>query len=188
VSGDHQQPTQRLADELGMDSYFHSVLPTNKADIVDKLKRQGHSVCFIGDGINDTLAMKQADVSVSLSGATSVATDAAQIVLMDGSLSHLADLFEISDSLEKNLPNSLIINITAGVVTISSAFLLRIDILTAMLISQGGLGIGILNAMAPLRQLKKEELAKTLDPSTVSKRHEQILLLTHQQHPEQENA
>ncbi|MEZ5671772.1 MAG: hypothetical protein R3E08_05080 [Thiotrichaceae bacterium] len=63
-------------------------------------------------------------------------------------------------------------------ITISSAFLLRIDIITAMLISQGGLGIGLINAMSPLRQLKHEEIAKTLDPTTVSKRHEQVLLLS----------
>jgi len=178
VSGDHQNPTQRLAAELGMDSYFHSVLPTNKAEIVEKLKRQGHSVCFIGDGINDTIAMKQANVSISLSGATSVATDTAQIVLMDGSLSHLSDLFEISDSLEKNLRNSLAINLSAGAITIGSAFLLRIDIITAMLITQAGLGVGLLNAMSPLKQLKQEELANTLNPNATGKRHEQILLLT----------
>lgn len=180
VSGDHQYPTQRLAEELGMDSYFYNVLPTNKAEIVERLRQKGHSVCFIGDGINDTLAMKEAKVSVSLSGATSVATDTAQIILMDGSLTHLADLFEISDSLEKNLRTSLIINVTAGTATILSAFLFQINIVMAMIISQGGgLGIGFLNAMAPLRQLEKEELAQAMNLNTTSKRQEQTLLLTH---------
>ncbi len=180
VSGDHQYPTQRLAEELGMDSYFYNVLPTNKAEIVERLRQKGHSVCFIGDGINDTLAMKQASVSISLSGATSVATDTAQIILMDGSLTHLDDLFEISDSLEKNLRTSLIINVTAGTATILSAFLFQINIVMAMIISQGGgLGIGFLNAMAPLRQLEKEELAQAMNLNATSKRQEQTLLLTH---------
>jgi len=180
VSGDHQHPTQTLAGELGMDSYYYNVLPTNKADIVDKLKKQGKSVCFIGDGINDALAMKQATVSVSLSGATSVATDTAQMILMDGTLTRLADLFDISDSLEKNLRNTLFINLTAGAATISSAFLLQIDIITAIIISQGGLGIGLINAMLPLRQLQQEELANAMNLNATSKRHEQTLLLTHQ--------
>lgn len=154
VSGDHQNPTRKLAEELGMDSYFHDILPENKAQIVEQLKQQHHTVCFIGDGVNDAIAMKTADISISLSGATSIATDVAQIVLMDGSLKHLVDLFEISDSLEKNLETCLLINIVPGVITIASTYLFHIDILLAVLISQTGLLTGIGNAMLPLQRFK----------------------------------
>lgn len=78
VSGDQKQPTQILAAELGIDDYFYDVLPEHKAQIVKQLQQEGRTVCFIGDGINDAIAMNQSNVSVSLRGAAAVATDVAQ--------------------------------------------------------------------------------------------------------------
>lgn len=157
VSGDHQRPTQKLAEILGMDDCFYDVLPQNKAEIVETLQAQGRTVCFIGDGVNDTIAMKKANISISLSGATTVATDTAQIVLMDGSLNHLPKLLKISQELHHNLNNSWLFNIVPGALTIFSAFAFRIDIIVALLLSQGGLGLGIANAMLPLRRISHEE-------------------------------
>lgn len=154
VSGDHQQPTQKLAKDLGMDDYFYDVLPENKAEIVEKLKAEGRKVCFIGDGVNDTIAMKKANISISLSGATSVATDTAQIILMDGSLIHLTELLKISHDLNRNLQKGWLFNIVPGISTIFYAFTPHLTIATALLISQTGLGAGILNAMSPLKETK----------------------------------
>jgi len=167
VSGDHQHPTQRLAEQLGMDDYFYDVLPQDKANIVAQLQAQGRTVCFIGDGVNDAIAMKKANISISLSGATSIATDTAQIVLMDGSLKRIPDLIDISINLERNLQNSLLINIIPGAITIASAFLFRIDIIAALIISQGGLAVGVVNAMLPLRQIAHKKPA--LEPVTDEK-------------------
>ena len=157
VSGDHRQPTQRLAEKLGMDDYFSDVLPQNKAEIVEKLQAEGRSVCFIGDGVNDTIAMKKANISISLSGATSVATDTAQIVLMDGSLSRLPDLLDISLELDDNLNRGWMFNIVPGTLTVLSAFLLHNNIIGAMLINQGGLGLGVINSMLPLQQVEEKK-------------------------------
>ncbi|MCW5849168.1 MAG: heavy metal translocating P-type ATPase [Anaerolineae bacterium] len=79
LSGDQEAPTQRLAQELGMDHYSANVLPGGKAEVIERLQAQGKSVCFVGDGINDAIALKTAHVSVSLRGATTVAMDAAQV-------------------------------------------------------------------------------------------------------------
>lgn len=157
VSGDQRQPTQKLAEILGMDDCFYDVLPQNKAEIVERLQAQGRRVCFIGDGVNDTIAMKKANISISLSGATTVATDTAQIVLMDGTLSRLPELLNISQELEENLNDGWLFNIVPGTLTIVSAYLFRIDIIVALILSQGGLGLGIINAMLPLRQITEEE-------------------------------
>ena len=129
VSGDHQQPTQRLAEQLNLDSYFHDVLPEQKADIVEQLQKQGKSVCFVGDGINDAIALTKADVSISLNGAASIATDMAQVVLMDGSWSHLCDLFDISTYLNKNLRNSFLSVVVLTVINLSGVFLLHFGLL-----------------------------------------------------------
>ncbi|OUD11645.1 heavy metal translocating P-type ATPase [Thioflexithrix psekupsensis] len=156
VSGDQEQPTRKLAERLGMDHYFYNILPQNKADIVEHLQQRGYTVCFVGDGVNDTIAMKKANISISLSGATSIATDTAQIVLMDGSLKHLPDLLEISTELEKNLDRSWLLNVVPSTLTVIGAFFWRMDILTSVVLTQGGLGLGVANAALPLRQLKTE--------------------------------
>jgi Cu2+-exporting ATPase len=68
------------------------VLPADKADFVEKLQREGGKVCFVGDGINDAIALKKSNVSISLRGATSIATDTAQVVFMEQSLGKLRDI------------------------------------------------------------------------------------------------
>lgn len=103
ITGDQAAPAQALAATLGIDRVFANVLPEQKADLVRELQAQGKQVMFVGDGINDSIALKQAQVSVSIAGATTVATDTAQIVLMDGTLHQLDMLFDLATRYEKDL-------------------------------------------------------------------------------------
>jgi P-type E1-E2 ATPase len=167
VSGDHQQPTQKLAEFLGIENYFYEVLPEDKARIVEELQAEGRVVAFVGDGVNDAIAMKKANVAISLRGATTIATDVAPIVFMDGTLSHLTDIFDLSANLAVNLRTGLLINIVLGGATVASAFLFHIGILTAILLNQSGLALGIGNAMLPLLQIKEE--TKLADDESVAK-------------------
>ncbi|MEZ4433672.1 MAG: HAD-IC family P-type ATPase [bacterium] len=128
VSGDHAGPTRALADALGVDDCFAEVLPTEKADIVKAFQAQGRVVCFIGDGVNDAVAMQQADVSVSLSGATTIATDSASIVLMDGTLRHLCDLVDIARKLDTNVRRSLGLLAASSVVNVGGALFFGLGI------------------------------------------------------------
>jgi Cu2+-exporting ATPase len=157
VSGDHKEPTQKLAKELSMDSYFYNVLPEKKADIVEKFQKEGKSVVFIGDGINDVLAMKKADVSISLSGTTSIATDAAQVVLMDGSLSHLCTLLDIAKSLDSYLQKTLVITFAPVVLILGGAFILHFSVMAATIVNSVGLLGGVAYAMLP-RKIEREKI------------------------------
>ena len=58
ISGDHEIPTRTLANELGIDSYSAQTLPSNKAAIIAQMQEEGRSVCYVGDGINDSIAPK----------------------------------------------------------------------------------------------------------------------------------
>ncbi|MBF0210825.1 MAG: heavy metal translocating P-type ATPase [Desulfamplus sp.] len=107
LSGDHEKPTRILSQNLGIDSYFAQVLPQDKADLIEKLQKEGKTVCFVGDGINDSIALKKASVSISMRGASTIATDSAQIVLMDESLKKLPALFNIAWDFKKNMKNTL---------------------------------------------------------------------------------
>jgi Cu2+-exporting ATPase len=150
ISGDQEQPTRSLAHELGIDRFFANTLPENKAKLIEQLQAEGRTVCFVGDGINDSIALKQANVSVSLRGATTIATDTAQIVLMDASLNQLAHLFELARNFEHNMQNNLITTIIPGAICLGGVFFLHFKLLTAVMLYNFGLVAGVGNAMYPI--------------------------------------
>ena len=106
ISGDQEAPTRKLYAELGMSGYFANTLPEQKAERIKELQAQGKQVCFIGDGINDAIALRQAEVSISLRGATTVATDAAQVVLMEDDIAQLRTLWELALGFERSLADN----------------------------------------------------------------------------------
>jgi len=156
ISGDQELPTKKLADTLGIDQYFAQVLPQDKAELVAKLQQEGRSVCFIGDGINDSIALKKANVSISLRGATTMATDAAQMILTEGTLRQLPSLFAMSDKLESNMRGNLWAGTLPGLICIGGVFFFHIGIFAASLLSWVGLTSGIANAMLPLIQYRRD--------------------------------
>ncbi len=102
VSGDQASPTAAVARELGIDEYVAEALPSDKAALIARLQASGRTVCFVGDGINDAVALKQADLSVSLYGATTAATQTAHVVLMHNDLRQLLSLFKLADEYTEN--------------------------------------------------------------------------------------
>ncbi len=158
VSGDHKHPTKQLAESLEMDHYFHDILPENKADIVKQLREEGHTVCFVGDGINDLLAMKESHVSISLKGAQTIATDTAQVVLTEDNVSLICDLHDISREVDANLRNNLVIAAIPSFVNIAGVFTPGFGVLMSYITKKVSLLAGIGNAMLPLRKAKKKEL------------------------------
>ncbi|MEM7538387.1 MAG: heavy metal translocating P-type ATPase [Chloroflexota bacterium] len=147
ISGDQETPTQTLAEELSIEHYFANTLPEQKAEYIQQLQEEGRTVCFIGDGINDTVALKQADVSVSMSGASSIATDAAQIILMDASLSQFARLFKIADSFERNMQVNLWMTAIPSLVCIGGVYFLHFGIISAIALYNIGLVASVVNSM-----------------------------------------
>ncbi|HIE01282.1 MAG TPA: heavy metal translocating P-type ATPase [Thiotrichaceae bacterium] len=150
ISGDNEQPTRKLAQELGIEHYFAETLPEKKADLIEKLQKEGKSVCFIGDGINDCIALKKANVSISLRGASSIATDTAQIVLMDQSLKQLVQVFDIAQNFEGNMKVNLMATILPGLMTIGGVYFLHFGIIHSIILNNIGVAAGASNAMLPL--------------------------------------
>lgn len=157
LSGDHEALTRRLANQLGIESYYAEVLPADKAAVVRSLQQQGRHVCFIGDGINDAIALKTADTSVSLRGAATVATDTAQVVLLGGNLQALPVLFSLSDEYERNARAGMVLSLGAGALCATGVFLLNIKLLTAMLLYNLSFIASIGNAMLPRLRAESEE-------------------------------
>lgn len=152
ISGDHEQPTRHLAESLGIEQYFAEVLPEDKAGLISQLGNEGRFVCFVGDGINDAIALKTAQVSISLKGASSAATDTAQIVFMDGNLERLPALLELSDEFEGTMRGNLLGSVVPGVINIASVFFLHTGIATGMAIYYAGSLMGLGTSLSPLIQ------------------------------------
>ncbi|MEZ4713377.1 MAG: heavy metal translocating P-type ATPase [Caldilineaceae bacterium] len=150
ISGDQEGPTRSLAKALGIEHYFANTLPENKAQLVEQLQQEGRAVCFVGDGINDSIALKKANVSVSLRGSTTVAMDTAQIVLMDTTLEQLPLLFKLANEMEQNLTTTHRLAIVPGLGIWAGVFFLHLGLLGATLIFEASLWVGIANAMRPL--------------------------------------
>ncbi len=158
ISGDHEQPTQKLAAQLGIDHYFAEVLPEDKANLIIQLQQAGHSVCFVGDGINDSIALKTANVSISMRGASTIATDTAQIVLMGQNLNQLLPLFDLAENFNHNMQVSFISTIVPGVICVSGAFFFNFGIVTSIMLYNMGLVLGVSNAMLPWVQYQQKKL------------------------------
>ena len=157
ISGDHEAPTRRLAEELGMDRYFAQVLPADKADYVEKLQREGRKVCFVGDGINDAIALKKANVSISLRGATSIATDTAHVVFMEQSLGKLCELRDIARDLERNVRNSWVMILGPNLACIAGVFTLGFGIGASVLTNNVAALAALANGLLPMRRVAELE-------------------------------
>jgi Cu+-exporting ATPase len=82
LTGDQPGAARRVAAALGIDQVVAGVLPAGKRDEIARLRRSGHVVAMVGDGINDAPALAQADVGVALASGTDVAVEAADIALL----------------------------------------------------------------------------------------------------------
>lgn len=152
ISGDHEAPTRKLAAELGIDHYFAEVLPQDKAMLIDQLQAAGKRVCFVGDGINDSIALKKAQVSVSLRGASTVATDTAQVILMDENLSQLPKLLYMAKAFDRNLKTTYALQLLPMCICIGGVFFWHWGFVASVVWNQIGLLGGLYNAMLPLLQ------------------------------------
>ena len=159
ISGDQEEPTRKMAESLDIPHYFADTLPEDKASLVEKLQSDGRSVCFVGDGINDSISLKKANVSVSLRGASTAATDTAQVVLMGQGLQQLPFLFELSDEFDGNMRAGFAVAVGQGVIVIAGAMLAVVSIVPGTMIWLAGLLTGLGIAHLPLRhhQVKRDD-------------------------------
>jgi Cu2+-exporting ATPase len=96
LTGDHPVPSRLIADTLGLRHHYAEMLPEDKAGLIRELKREGRVVAMVGDGVNDGLALSEADVGIAVPGGAEVATEAADIVLLEGGLSQVIRALDLA--------------------------------------------------------------------------------------------
>lgn len=157
ISGDHEAPTKKLAESLGMDRYFAQVLPADKADYVERLQKEGCKVCFVGDGINDSIALKKANVSISLRGASSIATDTAHIVFLEEGLAKLCELRDIARELDHNVKRSWTMILAPNIACIAGVFTMGFGIMASVVTNNVAALAALANGVLPLRKVAQIE-------------------------------
>jgi len=160
ISGDHDAPTRRLAEQLGMDRYFAQVLPADKADYVSKLQSEGRKVCFVGDGINDSIALKRANVSISLRGASTIATDTAHIVFLDEGLAHLCELRDIAGNLHRNVRRSWHMIVAPNIACVAGVFTLGFGIYASVFFNNITAFAAVANGLWPMRKVAASDASR----------------------------
>lgn len=96
MSGDNDEAARYWADKAGIKNYQSKVMPQDKENLVRKLQAEGKHVAMVGDGINDSLALAAADVSIAMGKGTDIAIDVAQVTLMGTDLRHIPECISLS--------------------------------------------------------------------------------------------
>ncbi len=106
LSGDDKATVAYIAKEAGINEYYGSLLPTDKQDIIKKLK-ETETVLMVGDGINDAIALKEANLGISMAEGTDVALSSGDVVLMNNNLNTLLTLISLSKRTTINIKENL---------------------------------------------------------------------------------
>ena len=107
VTGDNERVAHAIAESVGISDVFAEALPKDKAEAVKRVQSAGGYVAMVGDGINDSPALKQADVGIAVGTGTDVAIDSADVVLVSGDIRSAADAVQLSRKTVKNIKENL---------------------------------------------------------------------------------
>ncbi len=106
LTGDNRRTALSVAKQTGIDEVVSDVLPGDKAEVVEKLRKYG-KVAMVGDGINDAPALPQADIGIAIGAGADVALDAADVVLMKSSVGDVAAAIRLSRQTLRNIHENL---------------------------------------------------------------------------------
>ena len=107
LTGDNLRTAKSIAEKAGIHHVISDVLPADKASVIEKLRKEGHHVLMVGDGINDAPALVLADVGMAIGSGTDIAMESADIVLMNSSLQGVAGAISLSKATIRNIRQNL---------------------------------------------------------------------------------
>ncbi|MFR1795058.1 MAG: heavy metal translocating P-type ATPase [Ruthenibacterium sp.] len=106
LTGDSPRTAASIAEQLGVDDFRAGVLPADKAEYVAAMRREGHTVLMVGDGINDSPALSEADAGIAISDGAAIAREIADITIAADSLWELVRLRQLAMGLMRRIRNN----------------------------------------------------------------------------------
>ena len=158
LTGDSPRTAAAIAKELGVDDFRAGVLPADKAEYVAAMRREGHTVLMVGDGINDSPALSEADAGIAISDGAAIAREIADITIAADSLWELVRLRQLAMALMHRIQNNyrFVIGFNGALIGLGVAGILP-PTTSAMLHNLSTLGVS-LHSMSALPQKKQNKV------------------------------
>ena len=175
LTGDNENVAKAIAEQVGIDDYYAEALPEDKAKSVQRVRQVGGFVAMVGDGINDSPALKEADVGVAMGTGTDIAIDSADVVLSRGDLRLLCTMVDLSRQTVRNIKQNLFwaffyncvaIPVAAGVFAFAGLSLNPMIGAACMCLSSLFV---VTNALRLTKFGKKKEITKKTEDSNMKK-------------------
>ena len=158
LTGDSPRTAASIAEQLGVDDFRAGVLPADKAEYVAAMRREGHTVLMVGDGINDSPALSEADAGIAISDGAAIAREIADITIAADSLWELVRLRQLAMALMHRIQNNyrFVIGFNGALIGLGVAGILP-PATSAMLHNLSTLGVS-LHSMSALPQKKQNKV------------------------------
>ncbi len=156
LTGDQDRVAKQVSDEVGIKTYHAKLLPEDKANIV-KSYQEHHQTIFVGDGINDALALSYATASVAIGGVgKDLAMETADVVLMSEDLSKLSNAIKISKKVKINMFQNIIFALVIVSFLMIGVLFKKVTMSMGMLVHELSVLVVILNAIRLLKHKSKK--------------------------------
>lgn len=146
MTGDNRRTAESVAAEVGVDAVYAEVLPEDKAAFIRQEKEKGHTVIMVGDGVNDSPALSEADAGIAISTGAAIAREIADITVASEDLFELVTLRKLSEALMARIHGSyrFIVAFNLSLITLGVVGVLP-PAISALLHNTSTLGIGLKN-------------------------------------------
>lgn len=163
LTGDNKETAQEIARQTGVNHYLAEVLPDQKADFVKRLQAEGKKVAMVGDGINDSAALAQADLSIAMGKGSDIAMDVAKMTIISSDLTKIAEAIRLSNATVRTVKQNLFwafiynligVPIAAGILYPINGFLLN------PMIAGAAMALSSVSVVTNSLRLKTKEISR----------------------------
>ncbi len=152
LSGDNQSMVDRVSRELGLTEAHGHMLPEDKSAYIKDLIEKGHTVAFVGDGVNDSPSLALAQIGIAMGSGTDVAIETSDVVLMNSDFSRLPHALGLTKATAHNMRQNIFIAVGVVLVLLASVFFSDwMNMSIGMFVHEGSILVVILNGMRLLR-------------------------------------
>ena len=161
LTGDNERAAHRVAEKLGLDEFYHSLLPADKAAKVEMLRNSGQRICMVGDGVNDAPALAMANCSVAMGALGSdLAVETADVAFLNDNISLISGLTEYSRAVMTKIYTNMTLSLTVSFAAIILSAYGILNPVSGALLHNASSVIVVLNSASLLGRTRDYEQQK----------------------------